>query len=212
MYGIEMETSLFNNNKIKIRSDEAGVLKRIESLLNINKIVLIPEEVFISTLSSSNKMMILNLLSRGPLKASEIARSLKINRSLVYKYLRELEEKGFIEKINDLYRVVSNVYIGYRLYERNKEIIIKMSSDKIAYIDEIYGIFFITIGKDLIPLCGECIIYESCNKILDDIVRRYKIKIDKDILPAYKISKIISENIRKNIRRYLSRGYIILKR
>lgn len=208
-----MDEVLRDQASVPIHVDSTRVVELLEESLRSEKIVLLSEEVFLSLLSDKTRLRILNILARGPLKASEIARSLGITRTLVYKHLRALEEYGVVEKTGRFYRLSSTIFMAYRVSTPSEGPGVSIVlDDKIAFIDHRYGIFFILVDKSLVPLCRECLVYDSCDRDLTELARKYRVRIDRESLPAYKITDILVSYIRRNISRYLSGGYIVLRK
>lgn len=202
------------NNAVNIKVDFRGVLESFYKTLRSEKLILVSEKTFLSVVSNEYKIKILSLLSRGPLKASEISSALKLNRVLVYKYLNDLVEKGFIEKKGEFFSFASDAYLVYKLVKKNNDSInIEISSDKAILVNYRHGLILVSRNReDLVKTCVNCVINTICSREIDEWAKRYRVKVSEDSLPAQKIVSILARYINRRLEKYLENGFIIIRR
>ena len=200
-------------DKISVRIGIEGLLEKLRISLRQKRIVMIPEDSFISIITNRYRVKILTLLSKGPLKASEISRALKITRTLVYKYLKDLMSKGLVEKEEEYFKLSSAVYLVYRVSKSDRGIIFEINRDRAIFIDERYGLIFVSQERrDLEAICRSCSIIELCAEEVGRWARRSGVDIDFSKFPAQNIVNIISQYVYDRIEKYLEKGYVIIGR
>ncbi|MGC9148508.1 MAG: ArsR/SmtB family transcription factor [Sulfolobales archaeon] len=190
-----------------------GILDSLRSSLKYKRMVMIPEESFIAIITNKYRVKILTLLSRGPLKASEIARALKSTRALVYKYLKDLESRGLVEKEGEYFKLSSAIYLVYKLSRSDEGIVFEINRDRAIFIDERYGLIFVSQEwKDLEAICSNCAIINLCAEEISSWAKRNKIDISLKKFPAQNIANVMSQYVYDRLEKYLEKGYIIIRR
>jgi DNA-binding HxlR family transcriptional regulator len=209
--GSQISLKSINETRVKMRIK--SVLDSLKSSLKYKRLIMIPEESFMAIITNKYRVKILTLLSRGPLKASEIAKALKATRALVYKYLKDLESKGLVEKEGEYFKLSSAVYLVYRLRRGDKGIVFEINRDRAIFIDEKYGLIFVSQeGKDLEAICRNCAIVNLCTEEISSWAKKNKINISIEKFPAQNIVSVISQYIYDRLEKYLEKGYIVIRR
>jgi len=173
-------------------------------------IVLIHEDNFNATVSNDQRLRVLTLLARGVTKASQIAESLGVIRTAVYRHLHFLEDHGWIIKQGEDYMLTSKIYLVYRVQSSREGISLEVLENKGAFIDEIYGLLVIVSGVDASERCMNCLLIDLCKSSIEPIARRLEAR--ESNIPAIRIISSLSRMVKKNIELMMRRGFVILRR
>jgi len=175
-----------------------------------DSIVLIHEDNFNATVSNDQRLRVLTLLARGVTRASQIAESLGVIRTAVYRHLHFLEDHGWIIKQGEDYLLTSKIYLVYRVRSSGEGISLEVLENKGAFIDEIYGLLVIVNGIDAGQRCMNCLLIDLCKSSIEPIARRLEAR-ESDI-PAIRIISSLSRMVKKNIDAMMRKGFVVLKK
>lgn len=194
-----------------IKPEEArGIPYLLRKSFLRDSIVIIHEDNFNATVSNDQRLSILTLLARGITKASQIAESIGVIRTAVYRHLRYLEDHGWVVKHGEDYILTSRIYLVYRIHSSGDKISIEVLEDKGAFIDEIYGLLVIVNGIDAEQKCMNCLLIDLCKSSIEPIAR--KLEARKTDVPAIRIISSLSRMVKKNMDSMMKKGFVILKR
>jgi len=173
-------------------------------------IVLIHEDNFNATVSNDQRLSVLTLLAKGVTKASQIAESLGVIRTAVYRHLHFLENHGWIIKQGEDYLLTSKIYLVYRVRSSSEGISLEVLENKGAFIDENYGLLVIVNGIDASQRCMNCLLIDLCKSSIEPIARR--LEAQESSIPAIRIISSLSKMVKRNIDLMMRKGFVVLKR
>lgn len=204
---------LFDGNvtSADIKAEEArGIPFLLRRSFLRDSIVLIHEDNFNAAVSNDQRLGILTLLARGVTRASQMAESIGVIRTAVYRHLRYLEDHGWVVKHGEDYMLTSKIYLVYRIRSSEGGISIEVLEDKGAFIDEIYGLLVIVNGIDAGQRCMNCLLIDLCKSSIEPIAR--KLEARETDVPAIRIISSLSRMVKKNMDSMMRKGFVILKR
>ncbi len=170
---------------------------------------LINRKAFDGCVANEIRCAIISMLARGVSSAAELANSLNISRTAIYRHLHVLERNGFIVYRNGGFYVGARIFLVYDLSldEDSNLIKINVYTDRGGFVDERMGFVFVKGDR---CRCEICIVRDECLRAVKDLARKLDIKIRSEI-PIEGFREIVKEMIRRDIVSLIRNGYLIVK-
>ncbi len=164
--------------------------------VNIKSAVLLPIESFDVLMGSNIRMVIMDMLSRGPMTVTSLAQELSILKGIVHRHVKILEDAGWVRQLSDdevravglsreanrIYYVPSAmVYLGFRLEVNEHGMKIVIPTNYGAFID-MRGHRFILLTPTFIKhdCKATCPTHDLCLDWVKRIGKQHHINIDSD--------------------------------
>ncbi len=170
---------------------------------------LINYRAFDGCIANEVRCAIISMLARGISSASEIANSLNISRTAIYRHLHILERNGFIVYRNGSFYIGARMFLVYDLSidENSNMLKINVYIDKGGFVDEKLGFVFVKGDR---CRCEVCIVRDECLRAVKDLSRKLDIKIRSEI-PLEGFKEIVMEIIKRDVSNLIRNGYLIVK-
>jgi biotin operon repressor len=191
-----------------------NTINRIKSLTlpanypEIDLIRMINHKTFESCIKNEIRCAIVSLMARGITTANEIASTLGISRTAIYRHLNTLRKSGVIMYHDGRFYVAARLFLIYDVEVDEKGLInLIIYPNKGGFIDEIIGFAFI---KGEYCKCDICIARDRCLNAIKNLAKKLDVKIRSEE-PLSGFREIVEEIIRRDIVRVIKEGYLIVK-
>ncbi len=174
-----------------------------------NEYVLMRERDFNVILDNTNLKIMLSIIS-GRNNFTQIMRETGIQRGKLSRHLRRLLNAGWVVKDGNKYLPSGHIYVVYYVHDVNGEIMLSISMNKGAFIDQFHGLVIIN-GEPLSDYCSTCPLRQACVNNVKHLARRYGIEL-RGAEPSEAYLELFRELVRRDLIKRLSGGWRILIR
>ncbi len=151
---------------------------------------------------------IISLIARGVSSASDLANSIGIGRTAIYRHLNIVERSGFIVHYNNRYYVAARFFLVYDVdVDSDGSIRIKVFPDRGGFVDENLGFVLV---KGPLCRCEVCDLRERCLAAVKGLAKKLNVVIRSEH-PVQAFREIVTSIAQRDIVNLIKRGYLIVK-
>ncbi len=174
----------------------------------IDLIRMINYRAFESCVNNEMRCAIMSLMARGMVIASDIATTLGISRTAIYRHLHSLRRNGLVLYKDGKFYVAAKLFLVYdTLIDNDGSIRLTVHSNKGSFVDEALGVVFV---KGELCKCDVCIIKDECLSAVKGLAKRLDVKIRSE-KPLEAFKEIVSEIVKRDVVNIVKNGYLIVK-
>lgn len=174
----------------------------------IDLIRMINYKAFESCINNEMRCAIMSLMARGMVMASDIAASLGISRTAIYRHLHSLRKNGLALYRDGRFYVAARLFLVYdTMLGDDGSIRLTIHPNRGGFIDESLG--FVLVRGELCR-CDVCMVREECLSAVKGLAKRLDVKIRSE-RPLEAFKEIVIEVVRRDVIHIVKEGYLIVK-
>ncbi|MCS7111089.1 MAG: ArsR family transcriptional regulator [Ignisphaera sp.] len=174
----------------------------------IDLIRMINYRAFESCVNNEMRCTIMSLMARGMVMASDIATSLGISRTAIYRHLHSLRRNGLALYRDGRFYVAARLFLVYdTLLSDDGSIRLTIYPNRGGFIDEMLGFVFV---KGELCRCDVCVVRDECLSAVKGLAKRLEVKIRSE-KPLEAFKEIVIEVVKRDVVHIVRDGYLIVK-
>ncbi|MEM0026532.1 MAG: winged helix-turn-helix domain-containing protein [Ignisphaera sp.] len=169
---------------------------------------LVNYRTFENCIKNEIRCAIISLMARGITTAAEIASSLGISRTAIYRHLNTLKRNGLIVYRDGRFYVAARLFLVYDVdIDEKGSIRMIIFPNKGGFVDETIGFAFV---KGEYCRCDVCIAREKCLTAVKNLAKKLDVKIRSEN-PLDGFREVVEEITRRDLVKILREGFLIVK-
>jgi len=174
----------------------------------IDLIRMINYRAFESCVNNELRCIIMSLMARGMVLASDIANAINMSRTAIYRHLHSLRRNGLAVYRDGRFYVAARLFLVYDTSLNNDgSINLTIHSNKGGFVDENLGFVFV---KGELCRCDVCVVKDECLSAVKGLAKRLDVKIRSE-KPLEAFKEIVIEIVKRDVIHIVKDGYLIVK-